>query len=242
MTQATKEFNFVRIDQMAYLIVGGNHQSRKDKILFICQQLGIDLSDNQPDQLIIRPENSIGIDQIRDIKRFLNQKSWQGGQTKVAIIFEADQMTNEAQNALLKTLEEPPANSELILAAKNKTGLLPTIISRSQLVYLPTARQSTKKEDQTDWEKIEKMTIGDRMEYFQSIPQTSSGLEDWLNDKIRVLQENLSADQTKSQTIAKRIKLLDQARVMLGNNLTPIRILDWLAMKLPQARMPGGIL
>src|SRR5262245_18667903 len=53
---------------------------------------------------------------------------------RVAVIDEADWMNDEAANALLKTLEEPPQNSVLILVASTSDGLLPTIRSRCQLV------------------------------------------------------------------------------------------------------------
>lgn len=56
---------------------------------------------------------------------------------KIGMIFEADRMNDEAQNALLKTLEEPPPETTLILSTGNPSSLLPTTISRCQLVPLP---------------------------------------------------------------------------------------------------------
>ncbi|MBQ9501340.1 MAG: hypothetical protein IJU70_04185 [Lentisphaeria bacterium] len=56
---------------------------------------------------------------------------------KIGMIFEADRMNDEAQNALLKTLEEPPPETTLILSTGNPSALLPTTISRCQLVPLP---------------------------------------------------------------------------------------------------------
>lgn len=56
---------------------------------------------------------------------------------KIGMIFEADRMNDEAQNALLKTLEEPPPETTLILSTGNPSSLLPTTISRCQLIPLP---------------------------------------------------------------------------------------------------------
>ena len=56
---------------------------------------------------------------------------------KIGLIFEADRMNDEAQNALLKTLEEPPPETTLILSTGNPAALLPTTISRCQLIPLP---------------------------------------------------------------------------------------------------------
>lgn len=63
-----------------------------------------------------------------------------GGLRKVGIIFDADRMNEESQNALLKTLEEPPAETLLILASGNPAALLPTTRSRCQLLPLLTNR------------------------------------------------------------------------------------------------------
>ena len=56
---------------------------------------------------------------------------------KIGMIFEADRMNDEAQNALLKTLEEPPPETTLILSTGNPGALLPTTISRCQQIPLP---------------------------------------------------------------------------------------------------------
>ena len=57
---------------------------------------------------------------------------------KIGIVFEADRLVTEAQNAFLKTLEEPPKNSNFILVTGNRKMLLPTILSRCQLISVVT--------------------------------------------------------------------------------------------------------
>ncbi len=59
------------------------------------------------------------------------------GQRKIGIVREADRMNDEAQNALLKTLEEPPPDTTLVLCTGNPGSLLPTTRSRCQLLTLP---------------------------------------------------------------------------------------------------------
>ncbi len=59
-----------------------------------------------------------------------------GGRCKVGVIYDADRMNDESQNALLKTLEEPPPATLLILATGNPAALLPTTRSRCQLLPL----------------------------------------------------------------------------------------------------------
>ncbi|SNZ06576.1 DNA polymerase-3 subunit delta' [Persephonella hydrogeniphila] len=82
-----------------------------------------------PDILVISPDREIKIDQIRKITDFLKLKG-----KKVAIIEKAEKMNVEASNALLKTLEEPPENSMIILTTSNLNALLPTIISRCKKI------------------------------------------------------------------------------------------------------------
>ncbi len=86
-----------------------------------------------PNIKLISPEKGkeIKIDQIREAINFLKLKSEKG---KVIIIENAENMNLEASNALLKTLEEPPANTLIILTTSNQNKLLPTIVSRTKKI------------------------------------------------------------------------------------------------------------
>lgn len=79
--------------------------------------------------------SEIGIDEIRQIQSILNTAPYEGNY-KVIIIDESDKLSNEAANCLLKTLEEPSKNSIIILLATNLLNLLPTIVSRCQILEL----------------------------------------------------------------------------------------------------------
>lgn len=92
-------------------------------------------SNNNPDFLFIEPDNgNIKIDQIRDMQKEVAEKPIISN-NKVCIINDADLMTTEAQNCLLKTLEEPPAYMTIILVGTNESNFLATIKSRCTLVY-----------------------------------------------------------------------------------------------------------
>ncbi len=75
---------------------------------------------------------TISIERIRELRRVSSLKPLEG--RRVVIIAEADKMTPEASNALLKILEEPPADMQMILTSSRDAGLLPTIISRCQRI------------------------------------------------------------------------------------------------------------
>jgi DNA polymerase-3 subunit delta' len=78
-------------------------------------------------------KKEIGVDRARELKRF-TQLQPASGKVKIAIVDGAQLLTVAAQNALLKTLEDPPKRSILILVANNPDALLPTVRSRLQRV------------------------------------------------------------------------------------------------------------
>lgn len=82
-------------------------------------------------------ENTISIEQIRQLKDFLKLKT-AGSKTirRVVIIDQSDHMTDEAQNSLLKTLEEPPDDTLIILTALNLDSLRSTVVSRCQVLVI----------------------------------------------------------------------------------------------------------
>lgn len=85
-----------------------------------------------PDLHLVKPDGAfIKIDQIRNLQKELSLRPFEAP-VKVCIMEDADKLNPAAANAFLKTLEEPPGNSLLILLATNAGGLLPTIISRCQ--------------------------------------------------------------------------------------------------------------
>jgi len=85
-------------------------------------------------------ESKIYIEDIREINLFLSRKPLIGPY-KFVIIDDAHQLTGEASNALLKVLEEPSANTVIILISSQPRQILPTIISRCQPVtFLPHSR------------------------------------------------------------------------------------------------------
>lgn len=91
-------------------------------------------SQNHPDYMVIEPDgNSIKIEQIRFLQKKIQEKPIIASK-KVYIINEAEKMTTEAQNCLLKTLEEPPEFATIILIGTQENLFLPTIKSRCMIL------------------------------------------------------------------------------------------------------------
>ncbi|MFQ5903823.1 MAG: DNA polymerase III subunit delta' [Candidatus Binatia bacterium] len=87
---------------------------------------------NHPDVRVVGPstgKKEISIEQVRELGRELNFRPF-SARKKIAVLDPAPLMNSSAQNALLKTLEEPPRDSLVILISPSTGGLLPTLLSR----------------------------------------------------------------------------------------------------------------
>ena len=141
----------------AYLFTGSAHLGKKTVALEFIRMLNGQEIDQviHPDILIIEPEVidkdgvkkelEIGIAQARKIQHQMSLFPYQAPY-KIALINQAEKMTAEAGNCLLKTLEEPTGKAILILITANPQLLLPTIVSRCQMVkFLPVAEEEIEK-------------------------------------------------------------------------------------------------
>ena len=100
-------------------------------------------SGNHPDLQFIRPDGSLlKIGQIRELQKQIIYEPFEA-RRKVYILTDVERMNEEAENCLLKTLEEPPASSVLILLTSNIQALLPTTRSRCQILqFHPLSTQA----------------------------------------------------------------------------------------------------
>lgn len=109
-----------------------------------CQSCKQTMHDNQPDIIRVTHEkpNSISVDDIRgQINNDIVIRPY-SSKYKIYIVPEADLMTVQAQNALLKTLEEPPAYAVIFLLTENAEVLLPTIRSRCVMLKLRNVKDT----------------------------------------------------------------------------------------------------
>ena len=112
--------------------------------------------DNHPDIHWIEKDDSgnIKIDTIRQLEKDISLKPFEA-KTKVFVVKEAHTMTSEAANALLKTLEEPPKNSILVLTTSSAEKLFSTIVSRCQKVFFSSINRENLKSLLTDEYNLE---------------------------------------------------------------------------------------
>lgn len=145
------------LEQLAQILLCQNSNGQLQAPCQSCHSCSLFNAHNHPDFLSNDVEqNSIGVDEVRQVSEFLTKTSQLSG-NQVVVLHNAEKMTENASNALLKTLEEPTAKSYLLLSCQNKSQLLPTILSRCQFLTLP---QKNKEQLQQEYSQIPDYLIG----------------------------------------------------------------------------------
>jgi replication-associated recombination protein RarA len=132
---------FIATPSHAILLVGASGMGKQTVAESLAATLlGLEAKDlaNYPNYLHVQPDGaSISIEAIRQLQKFLQLKTTgQRPLRRAILITDAQELTTEAQNAYLKMLEEPPADTVMILTASSPRALLPTILSRLQTIVV----------------------------------------------------------------------------------------------------------
>ena len=140
----------------AYLITGGPGSGKRAlaaRLAHLVNGAPVDhiFAGSAPDVHLVSPESKsrrIVIEQIRSLEHALQMRA-SDGRRKVGVIFEADRMVPQAANAFLKTLEEPPNNSLLLLLSSIPEILPETILSRCiEIPLAPTDKALSMEEEE----------------------------------------------------------------------------------------------
>lgn len=148
----------------AILISGGTAATREQKSQEIILELG--LKNSHPDLLEIQKEEkkkNIGVAQAKEVTKFISQKPFSGG-NKAVVISDTHTMSAEAQNALLKTLEELPTYATVMLLAENKGNLLDTVVSRCKQIRLNNTKGGKANIESVSLDDFLNASVGKRLE------------------------------------------------------------------------------
>lgn len=201
------------------LITGGSQEQRR-------QQISLD---PQPDLLVVEPDITIGIGAVRALEKFLQRKPYQQP-VKTVVITQADKLTLPAQQALLKTLEEPPARSQIILLCASETQLLPTIVSRCLVKKLAAVRP-TKDELQAKekiFSQLCRAETGQRFSLMAASAANSETAQDFVTGQLHYLHQQLKTHP--ETTNVKLVRALNQALSALKFNVNPKLTLEVLSL------------
>lgn len=205
------KFLFAKEFAKAILCLNENKPCNKCKS---CLELD---NSNNPDLTIIEPDgNNVKIEQIRELNRKVVEKPIVSNK-KVYIINDGQNITKEAQNALLKTLEEPPEYVTIILITTSESAFLPTIKSRcTKINFNKLAKEDMLKilKSKYNYQNIADMVyktsngsinksiqIIERQSEFENINKVFSDLEnisiiDLINSKEEVFKEKEEINNT----------------------------------------------
>ena len=129
-------------DMALVLAKAMNCERKKDDACEVCSSCKAINAGNFPDVIEISHEKEvIKIEQMRTLRKIAYLKPMMG-KKRVFVVVDADKMTEEAANSLLKILEEPPLFSYIILVARNPLLIMSTIQSRCQVLnFSPIAKE-----------------------------------------------------------------------------------------------------
>ena len=206
---------------MPTIIVSQNHEKSLTIALKYAAKLLGTKATHHPDLKLVTSETSISIDSIKALIAYLSRKPYQSN-VIVGIIHPGETLTTEAQNALLKTLEEPPEFAHLFITTTHLSHLLPTIRSRCHIETIEGKA------------KIEEIPIAVADLIQQPLSKRLKTVEGVLKDKSVTSKTVIGwVDQWILETRGKDPELLRslvQAKRNLQANVTPLHALDSLFM------------
>lgn len=197
-----------------------------DKPCHVCHACIQFKTGNHPDIIRIQREKDktgVSIDQIRNMQDELKVKPYQAGR-RICIIEDAHTLKDQAQNALLKTLEEPPANTLIFLLAENTNAVLPTILSRCQTLRVDRLSRNEAAQILMDRLKLPRDEALVLAALSQGNPGKALSLaedEDYRSKRASLLE---------GMKLAGTYKILDLAAVFIDNKEKYDELLDVLVL------------
>lgn len=193
------------------IVEGKNEKTRKEKI----QQIISELEIHPVDIKTIASETSLG---IKDVREFIPELyiSPVSSKYKVVILQSFEKATTEAQNALLKTFEEPPQKVILIAETETTSFILPTILSRAQLIKVQSEEieESKYSLDVLNGSIAQKITFAG-----EEIKSKESALQ-YIDETVKTLHDELVKKEGKNvKPIRETIMKFQKARGFIERNI-----------------------
>lgn len=186
---------------VAKILISNSSINLKSEIEKTLQEFGVSLS--HPDVLYFDSDSKLGIEQARSIKEHFSIKPL-SSKGKVAILEDASALTTDAQQALLKTLEELPENALFLLGSNSDAHFLPTVLSRCQILRIEDIDK--KDEDLTEIEQVLSGTLQEKFEYVEKCKDK----EALLNLLIKLYRNKMLQNPSENAEIIKEIMEMEK--------------------------------
>lgn len=206
----------------AFLYVGATGAIRREKITEQLTSWNISTLDT----IVITPsEEHIAISDIRALRHRVMLAPMNSAYV-VGTIYDAATMTPEAQNALLKLLEEPPPRVRFLIETANDTLLLPTIVSRCALVKVQNpAPQKENADIAKQLQLLLSAPISTKLSFTEAYSTDRQQAKAFVEEAIASTEKLLHSD-TDTFRFAQLIRRLQKAREQLAANCNPKLVLD----------------
>lgn len=183
---------------MTSLIISSpDKKKREEYIQKYLQSLKIDKFDIttiQKNTAVKQNTNTIGIEEIKNMQKKLFLKPIKSP-AKAIILEDAHLLTTQAQNALLKVLEEPPRNTIIILSSESKESLIPTIISRCRIIEIEHNKNELSAQEIKELtlfiENLPKMTISEKFKKAEELAKDKEKTLHWTEKLILAIRDKL---------------------------------------------------
>ena len=167
-------------------------------------------------------KKSWGIDDVKQLQKKIVLKPF-AGTWKATILWDADALTPEAQNALLKLLEEPPANTLIILTAASQESILPTIISRCFVFEIPeTADYSDDLKHEIFLYFQASPSLSERLKRAESLSKNKYDALKWISQTMNILHTQLLEKET--DLTLRRLQSLQKTYLIIKSTNTNLRL------------------
>lgn len=180
IARVRKRCQWYNLFMISCLLISQDISQREAEIEKILANL--ELSKNHSNVLWFAEEEKLGIGEARKIQEFLSLKPYQG-KAQAVVLLASENLSQDAQHALLKTLEEAGENVSIILGSSSEDQLLSTIISRCKVVNLQTQTQLATpgveaqfQKDQKDIEKLLEANLEERFKFIEKLEDKESFL------------------------------------------------------------------
>lgn len=187
---------------------------------------------SHPDVLYFERNEKLGIAQVRKIKEHFSLKPFSATGRGV-VLEDTEVLTIEAQNALLKTLEEPPKDAVLILGAGSTANLLPTVLSRCQIIHLQDPMphipsEATPEASEAGFaEDIKKLLSADMEERFNYV-ETLKNREEFLYFLVKTFRQMLQPPRRRCQTRQERLTFRPSLDYAQDRRLARLEVINFL--------------
>lgn len=224
----------------SYIIAGKDKDKRKEYALALCLEENIDTFDIttfDPEKRLTEDADSpqsksIGISDIKAVSKKLFLKPFRSPK-KAIIFYNAEMLTIEAQNALLKVLEEPPDNTLIILSSERSDVFLPTILSRCTIIELTDETPDLSQDEVSQFdaviENLFEQSIGDSLKLAETLAKNKLQALVWLEKAIIAarLKLHLSESDQDIFLYAALIRVLQNSYTIIKTtNANPRLVLE----------------